>query len=168
MISLLDKLNNNKLLIGLSMVLFNIGSKYIMIDVSKGQDHFLKTKVARRITLFCIFFVATRDVTISFLMTVLFVVVVFNIFHEESRFNLVPKSFYDNEYTAEEYDMAKKIVGAFESKKDTPNVSESKEQRFPEGIVEYSLHPNEKSFGSKLERSDFEEAFKPKKKHVSL
>lgn len=161
MSSLLDQLNQNKLLIGLSMVLFNIGSKYILIDVSKGQDHFLKTKLARRITLFCIFFVATRDVMISLLMTVLFVVVVFNIFHEESKFNLVPKSFYDNEYTAEEYDMAKKIVSAIESKKDGAKVA--KEQLFPEGIVEYSLHPNEKSFGSKLERSDFEAAFKPKK-----
>lgn len=151
------------------MVLFNIGSKYILIDVSKSQDYFLKTKVARRFTLFCIFFVATRDIVTSLILTVLFVVVVFNFFHEESELNVVPKSFYDTTYTIEEYDMAKKIVSAFESASKPASSAVSEAANAPEGDgAEYSAYTAERSFGSNTERSDFESAHKSEKKLVNI
>lgn len=99
------------------MILFNIGSKYLVIDISKTQEQFFKHVIIRRLTLFCIFFVATRDLVTSFILTAVFVVMVFGIFNDESKFSIVKsKSFYDTNYTKEEYDMSKTIIHEYEKK----------------------------------------------------
>lgn len=112
--AVLEKLNSSKLLVGICMIIFNIGSKYILIDISKSQERLLKNKVARRLTLFCIFFVATRDMVTSLVLTGSFVILALNMFNEDSRYNIMPSSFFDTVYTPEEYEMAKKIVAEYQ------------------------------------------------------
>ena len=38
----LDKINNSKLFAGFVMVLLNIGSRYVKIDISKSQEQYLR------------------------------------------------------------------------------------------------------------------------------
>ena len=110
-----NSLNSSKLLIGISMIVFNIGSKFLVIDMSKTQEQFFKNVFVRRITLFCIFFVATRDIVISLILTASFVTLAYGFFNENSRLYLLPKnSFYDNIYTKEEYEISKRIVKGYE------------------------------------------------------
>ena len=110
------RLNNNKYLLGIAMIIFNIGSKFLVIDISKSYENLLKSKIVRRLTLFSIFFVATRDIYISFILTAAFVVMTMNLFNDESYFCILPKSFRDNIYTKEEYDLAKRIIKGYEDK----------------------------------------------------
>lgn len=113
--SFFDSLNSSKILIGIAMIVFNIGSKFLVIDMSKSQQQFFKNIVIRRLTLFCIFFVATRDIGISLILTATFIILAFNIFNEDSKYSVLSKSsFYDNIYTKEEYDMSKKIITEYE------------------------------------------------------
>lgn len=113
-------INSSKFLIGIAMILFNIGSKYIVIDISKSQEQFLKNTIIRRLTLFCIFFVATRDIKISFLLTAAFIIFVQGLFNEDSKMSIVQKkTFYDNVYTQDEYEMSKRIITEYE--KEHPN-----------------------------------------------
>lgn len=113
--SFLNSLNSSKVLIGVAMIIFNIGSKFLVIDMSKSQQQFFKNIIIRRITLFCIFFVATRDIMISLILTAVFVVLAFNILHEDSPYSVLNKTtFYDNVYTKEEYEMSKKIITEYE------------------------------------------------------
>ena len=112
----LEPLNNNKYMIGVAMIIFNIGSKFIMMDVSKSYETLLKSKIVRRITLFSIFFVATKDLFISFILTAIFIVITLNLFNDESKFCILPNSFRDNIHTKEEYELAKKIIIGYESK----------------------------------------------------
>lgn len=113
--SFLNSLNSSKVLIGVAMIIFNIGSKFLVIDMSKSQQQFFKNIIIRRVTLFCIFFVATRDILISLILTAVFVVLAFNIFHEDSKYSVLNKTtFYDNVYTKEEYEMSKKIITEYE------------------------------------------------------
>ena len=63
----ITKLNKSKLLSGITLLLLNIGSKYLILDISKGSQSLLKLKIIRRLTLFSIFFVGTRDIILSFL-----------------------------------------------------------------------------------------------------
>ena len=118
-----NSLNSSKLLIGVSMIIFNIGSKFLVIDMSKTQEQLFKNVLMRRITLFCIFFVATRDIIISLILTASFVVLAYGFFNENSKLYLLPKnSFYDNIYTKEEYEISKKIIKGYEEEN---NVKES-------------------------------------------
>ena len=113
----MNRINSNKFFIGIAMILFNIGSKYLVIDISKTQEQFFKHVIIRRLTLFCIFFVATRDLVTSFILTAAFVVMVFGIFNDESKFSIVKsKTFYDTKYTKAEYDMSKTIIREYEKK----------------------------------------------------
>ena len=110
------RLNNNKYLLGIAMIIFNIGSKFLVIDISKSYENLLKSKIVRRLTLFSIFFVATRDIYISFILIAAFVVMTMNLFNDESYFCILPNSFRDNIYTKEEYDLAKRIIKGYEDK----------------------------------------------------
>lgn len=113
----LQPLNSSKILIGISMIIFNLGSKFLVIDTSKTQEQFFKNILVRRITLFCIFFVATRDILTSLVLTACFVVLAYGFFNENSRLYVLPKnSFYDNIHTKEEYEISKKIIREYEKK----------------------------------------------------
>jgi hypothetical protein len=121
---MLEDLNTNKYILGVCMIMFNLGSKYLVLDISKSQEMFFKSVVIRRVTLFSIFFVATRDLVKSLILTAVFVVIALGILHEDSKYNILPPSFYDSVYTKDEYEMAKLIVQSVE-KKNSDNKSVS-------------------------------------------
>ena len=118
--SFLTNINSSKITIGIAMIMFNLGSKYIIMDISKNQEQFLKNIIIRRLTLFCIFFVATRDIFVSLILTAVFVVLAFGLFNQDSKYCILSNSFYDNIYTKDEYEMSKKIISEYE--KTNPNL----------------------------------------------
>ena len=118
--SYLTNVNSSKITIGIAMIMFNLGSKYIIMDISKNQEQFFKNIIIRRLTLFCIFFVATRDVFISLVLTAIFVVLAFGLFNQDSKYCILSNSFYDNTYTKDEYEMSKTIISEYE--KTNPNL----------------------------------------------
>lgn len=117
----LKNVNNSKVFVGIAMIIFNIGSKYIVLDISKNHEQFFKNIIIRRITLFCIFFVATRDVFVSLVLTAVFVILAFGLFNQDSKYCILSKSFYDSTYTKDEYEMSKKII--YEYEKQYPKLS---------------------------------------------
>ena len=110
----INVINNNKLLLGITMILFNMGSKYLILDLSKNQEQFLKSTIVRRLTLFSIFFIATHDLITSLILTASFVVLAHGLFNQDSRLYILP-SYYDSEYTKDEYEMSKKIIKGYEA-----------------------------------------------------
>ena len=118
--SFLTNINSSKITIGIAMIMFNLGSKYIIMDISKNQEQFFKNIIIRRLTLFCIFFVATRDIFVSLILTAIFVVLAFGLFNQDSTYYILSNSFYDNTYTKDEYEMSKTIISEYE--KTNPNL----------------------------------------------
>lgn len=106
--------NSNKYITGVAMILFSIGSRYIVIDISKNTETLLKTKIMRRLSIFSIFFIGTRDLIASLILTALFLVMTMCLLNEESTYCMIPKEFEDNVYTEEEYVMSKKIINGYE------------------------------------------------------
>ena len=90
--NLFNKLNANTYFIGLMMLLLNIGSKYIIQDMGKSVDYFFNLIVIRRLVIFTIFFVATRDVKASIILTACFVVIALELFNEKSKNCILPPS----------------------------------------------------------------------------
>ena len=84
------KLNESKYFFGLMMILLTIGSKYIIIDISENQQKVLSSKIMRRILIFTVVFIATRDVIVSFILTGLVIVIFLNLFHEKSYYCVLP------------------------------------------------------------------------------
>jgi hypothetical protein len=114
LLNFVDFLNNNKYLAGVAMIMFSIGSRYIIIDMTKNTETLLKTKIMRRLTLFSIFFVGTRDIFASLVLTSVFLVMTMGLFNEDSGYCIIPKSFEDNVFTPEEYAMSKRIIQEYE------------------------------------------------------
>jgi uncharacterized membrane protein (DUF485 family) len=96
-------LNNNKILWGVSMILLNLGSKYIMADLGKAHEKLLKQEFFKKIILFSMFFVATRDIVTTFLLTCVYVIVVDGILHEDRNFSIMSDKEGDTNTTYQNY-----------------------------------------------------------------
>ena len=111
-----DTLNQSKYFAGIMMLILNLGSKYITLELSDNQDELLKNKIIRRFIVFTVVFIATRDIFVSLILTGIFIILVSGIFNENSKYSLVTKSVLLN-ITEEEYRQALKIVKSFEIQK---------------------------------------------------
>ena len=72
--SVFEKVNNNKYFVGFMMIILTIGGRFIISELSEEQREKIDTPMFRKIFIFCAFFMATRDVLITLLLTVLFLV----------------------------------------------------------------------------------------------
>ena len=86
-------LNTNKFFAGIVMLILNLGSKFISVNFSESQEDYLRNNVGRQLLIFAIVFVATKDIYISVALTACFFVLTDHLFNENSRFNVLPKSF---------------------------------------------------------------------------
>jgi hypothetical protein len=111
-------INNSKYFYAITMILLNMGAKYLEMDLVDSHRQFLSSKAIRRIIIFTVSFVATRDVVASLIITASFVILVLNLFNENSEYCVIPKTLKkldtnnDGEISPEEikkaYDVLKK------------------------------------------------------------
>ena len=73
------------------MILLNVYAKYITLEISSFQDSFLKRKFVRRIMIFVMAFMSTKDVLKSLVITAVFIILAFELFNENSSLSLLPK-----------------------------------------------------------------------------
>ena len=93
----LSSLGSNKMFVGLTMILMNLGSRFIIGDLTKAQQSILASEFAKKIIVFCMFFVPTRDILISGMLTCFFFFIMNNILNENTRFSmLTPEGFKDD------------------------------------------------------------------------
>ena len=83
-------INNSKLLYGLAMLILNLFSKYVELNLSKTQENYIKNAITREILIFVIMFMGTRDIITSILLTAAFVILSNTIFNEKSKLCMIP------------------------------------------------------------------------------
>lgn len=88
----MNDLGTNKLLIGVFMIFMNIGSRYIELKLTKGQEMILKN-IAREVLIFTIAFVATKDLIMSFTITAIFIILANFVFNEKSKYCILPEKY---------------------------------------------------------------------------
>jgi hypothetical protein len=86
---ILNIINTNKFVAGLAMIAMNYGSRFVTSDVTKFQEQVLQSEIAKKFVLFCIFFVATRDVMVASMLTFAFYVVVNGMLNEHKKYNIL-------------------------------------------------------------------------------
>jgi hypothetical protein len=88
----LTALASNKMFIGFAMLMMNMGSRFVIMDIGKAHEALLTNPIVKKIVVFCMFFVATRDIMVAAILSFAFSVIVHGLLHEKSRFSMIPKS----------------------------------------------------------------------------
>jgi len=89
---MLNNINSSKLLVGIMLLLINIGSKYVEMNFSKTQEEALRNGLGRELLIFAMLFMGTHDIIISIIMTASFIVLANYLFNEECKYCIIPKS----------------------------------------------------------------------------
>jgi hypothetical protein len=119
--NILINLSNNKLFCGCLMLLTNLGGKYLALELPTNIEKLFTTNfILRYLVLFSIFFMATRDVKTSLLLSLLFFIILKYFINEKSTFCLIKndeinlkKEITNNKISIEEYLKAKEILNRY-------------------------------------------------------
>ena len=122
----LNDFNGNKYLAGIALLMLNIGSKYLIVDISKSTQNLLKLKIIRRFTIFSIFFIGTRNIVISLILTGVFIVFSNGLFNENSKFCILPEQLKEEHITKDEYDNAIDTINKYEKYNNINNIINEK------------------------------------------
>lgn len=72
--SVIDKINSNKYFVGFMMIILTIGGRFIISELSDEQKEKIDTPIFRKVFVFCAFFMATRDILTTILLTIVFLI----------------------------------------------------------------------------------------------
>ena len=81
--NLIDNLNENKFFTGCMMIIVTIGGRFIITELSDSQKEMINNPMVRRLFIFCAFFMATRDIQCAIILTILFVLIISELFNGE-------------------------------------------------------------------------------------
>ena len=70
----LEQLSENKIFIGLVMIMVNVGARFIIEELSDEHQAIVKGGNFRKIIIFCSVFMATRDIVMALIVTGIFTV----------------------------------------------------------------------------------------------
>lgn len=106
-------LSGNKYMLGLMILLINIGARYIGNELGDFMHKVLNHKFARRFLIFLVIWMGTRDLLVALVITISFILLVNTVFNENSKFCILPSK-NDSNITKEEYLLAKNLTNKYE------------------------------------------------------
>ena len=89
----INQLDNNKYFTGIILIIINLGTKYISLELSKTQEAYLKYAIGRQILIFSILWMGTRDILISLLFTAIFIALADYLLNENSKYCIIPNKY---------------------------------------------------------------------------
>jgi hypothetical protein len=97
---LLDAINaslsGSKLVWGAAAIVASLGSRFIISELTPGQQSVLKSAAFKRAALFAMLFLPTRDLLLSAALTVVVSVLLEVVFNENSRYCMLPECLMKN------------------------------------------------------------------------
>ena len=112
----LSDLNNNKYFTGIMILVLNLGSRFLVMELSETQEQLLSNKIIRRFIVFTVVFVATKDIYVSLIITAIFIVLVSGLFNENNKYCIVTKPVISH-VSKDEYKEAQKIIKMYKLQK---------------------------------------------------
>ena len=110
---------NNKFLIGIIMVIINLGARFIVNELNEDQIKIVNSTHVRRIMIYLVVFMATRDIFTTIIIGTITILLIKEFFNNESENSLIKKENKNN-------DISEKIKNIEENLKDLKNLNESK------------------------------------------
>ena len=119
-------LNSSKFFAGILMLVINIGSRYVTIQLSKSQEEYIKNLLVRELLIFSIVWMATRDIYISIVLTASFIILSDYILNENSTYCCIPNKYkYINKILSDNNDS---IISPMEIKAAEELLKKAKQQ----------------------------------------
>jgi hypothetical protein len=87
--NMVNSLNSNPYFIGSMMMLLNLGGRHLVTGLTPDQDKFFQHPWFRRVLIFVIFFVGTRNVLTSLFMSILINLIISYILNDQSDMYLL-------------------------------------------------------------------------------
>jgi hypothetical protein len=89
----LNTLNTSKYFTGVVMIMLNIGSRYVELNLSDSMESFIKYNMAREVLIFSMAWMGTRDIVVALLLTSAFVVLSDFLLNANSKFCVLPNKY---------------------------------------------------------------------------
>ncbi len=71
----LGALNDNKFFVGIMLLVLNLGSRHLVDEFSTNPEEYSRNLVLRRLAIFAVCFVGTRDILVSIVLTAAFIII---------------------------------------------------------------------------------------------
>lgn len=107
-------LSGNKYILGIMILLINLGARYIGNELNEFSHKVLNHKFARRFLIFLVIWMGTRDLVCALILTTAFILISNTLLNEQSSFCILPVESPEL-ISKEEYDVAKQLVQKYES-----------------------------------------------------
>ena len=91
----IQAVNDSKIFAGLMIVILNIVSRFVNINLSKSMESYLKYTVSRQLLVFSIAWMGTRDIYIATFITICFIILSEYLFNEDSALCILSEDFQD-------------------------------------------------------------------------
>ena len=92
----ISSLNNNKYFAGIIMLIINIGSKYVSIELSKTQEDYIKYTLGRQLLLFSMLWMGLRDILTALILTFIFIIFADYLFNDTSKFCILNNNYIND------------------------------------------------------------------------
>ena len=86
-------INSSKLFAGLMIIVLNISTKYVNMNLPKTVESYLKYTFSKQILVFAIAWMGTRDIYIALIITTIFIICIDFLFNEKSSMCILPETF---------------------------------------------------------------------------
>lgn len=107
---ILNQISGSKIFNGLIMAYMNVGGKYLGLELPTSLDLlFSKYQFLRYTLIFCICFMATRDIKFALLLAIFFIILIKFFLNESSIFCLVKNIKKENDEKIKEQEKDKEV-----------------------------------------------------------
>ena len=107
-------LSANKYVLGIMILLINLGARYIGNELNEFSHKVLNHKFARRFLIFLVIWMGSRDIIVSLVITTCFILLSNTLLNEQSDYCILPID-SSSSISKEEYEIAKKMVTSYET-----------------------------------------------------
>jgi hypothetical protein len=87
------ELNNSALFAGLVMLIMNVGSRYVQINLSESTEEYLKHILKKEMLVFAIAWMGTKNIYYSLIITTCFTLLADHFTNEDSEYCILPTHF---------------------------------------------------------------------------
>lgn len=82
--AIVNNINTSPIFIGLMMLTMNLGARFLPAEISRTQEAILSHPYFRRVLIFVILFIATRNIVYAFWLSLIIIAVIGYLFNENS------------------------------------------------------------------------------------
>jgi hypothetical protein len=142
--------NTNPYFIGITMLLLNLGGRFLAMEISKEQEKFFQQTWVRGLLLFVVVFVATRNIVVAFWLSIIVMIILRLLLNENSQFYLFGREgakmemFQDttptNALTPEEADIYRKLTDKLAKANPVPSAAAKKKESTYDILQNYMMN----------------------------